>query len=155
MTSSTTTMKIAATVELLALPYLPTEVANIIFDYKDELEKRDKHNSLTKSLITEFNWNWRERKRTAKRDAGFMEYLDINDYTACRRCHCIDTSTLDNEFKGYAPLGHVKGSYWGALDCGGCLTLKEKEEEDIMWCAIKGIDEKGAKEHPFWCEEGY
>ena len=33
------------------LPYLPTELTNMIFDYKEAFEAKDKHNTLTVELV--------------------------------------------------------------------------------------------------------
>tara|TARA_R110000782_G_scaffold4805_1_gene16776 strand:- start:305 stop:850 length:546 start_codon:yes stop_codon:yes gene_type:complete len=172
-----------------SLPYLPTEMMEIIFDYKEAYEAKDTHNALTKALIVEYlDLPWGDG--ISRRDRGRRYYLrwrclfnehfcyidsnrNMKPHTSCRRCHNISEDTLDSEFAGNEHMAMIKGPYWGGVECGGCLTPKEKIDEDVVWCAIKGgtcirkfpwsqpmaygwsaeVAER-AKDHPFWHEDG-
>jgi|TARA_R110002110_G_scaffold350604_2_gene560615 hypothetical protein len=139
--------------EQQTLPYLPTEIITVIFDYKYRLEERDNRNALNE----EFTRRWEHITHGYWKDGGKgwwrqASRVNINSYTACRRCNCYNSATLDNEFPDYDV---IKGPYWGALECSGCLTPKENEEERLIWCILKGGDWLECKEHPLWREGGY
>ena len=107
------------------MPYLPTEITNIIFEYKEAMEDKDKHNSLTETINKKIK-DIEERRATIRGELRRMRWVDehdifdINSHTACRRCHHISASTLDSEFA---------------------------ENEDMS------VAER-AKDHPFWHEDG-
>ena len=118
-----------------SLPYLPTEITDIIFAYKDAMEEKDRRNAVN----AEFKWRWYYIKhRLYKDEDGYA--LDINDYTACRRCHCIDASTLGKEWPGSG----VDGNEWSILRCQGCLTPKEETEDREMY--------RNFSNRPEWCD---
>ena len=140
------------------LPYLPTELTNKIFDYKEAFEAKDKHKALTEELISELGWDLDYITRISQQEYPHPrlgdERLNINSYTACRRCHNITAYTLDNEFDDIdldeePDLKKVKGPNWSALDCEGCLTPAEEEADKLMWRAIRGV--AGTEDHPFFC----
>ena len=49
-------------------PYLPTEIWDIIFDYKNAMETKEKHNALTKDLCKELN-----KRAMPKADCGTFD----------------------------------------------------------------------------------
>tara|TARA_R110002167_G_C12375177_1_gene624469 strand:- start:298 stop:612 length:315 start_codon:yes stop_codon:yes gene_type:complete len=57
---------------------LPTEIWDIIFDYKNAMETKEKHNALTKALIGEINGCVADRRiADAFQDEGYHFTNDI------------------------------------------------------------------------------
>ena len=59
-------------------PNLPTEMWDIIFDYKNAMETKDKHNALTKDLIGEIN-TWAVERSFDHNCNRFQDYRHEHD----------------------------------------------------------------------------
>ena len=104
-----------------SVPYLPTEMMEIIFDYKRTMEAKDRHQALTKALIVEYlDLPWDGV------DSGYKGRRYFNRWALLFNEHFCWIDSNRNMKEGYRQC------------LGGCARYIHPDYGDC-WCPGNGI----------------